>query len=78
MNGMIFGIIKQSDVYRKWGHYSPIVLFNKIYKIRLNSEIDKEAFKHLATVRFLGNYQECSTKFTELWTEYSKKNLKLV
>ena len=40
----------------------------KNYKIRLNSEIDKESFKHFTiTVRFIDNYIECSTKFTELY-----------
>ena len=49
-----------------------------LYKIRLNTYHDKESYKNVAAIQFLGTYSDCLDKFESFWdTCRVDKNKKL-
>ena len=67
-NGIIFGIVRDDDIFRKWSEFFDVsVQVGNIYKIKLYTE-----FKYEARVLFKGSHTECTNKFTEFNDEYRK------
>ena len=66
-NGIIFGIVRDDDIFRKWSEFFDVpVQVGNIYQIKLYSE-----FKYEARVLFKGSHTECTNKFTEFNDEYT-------
>ena len=68
--GLVFGIIKAVDCQTKWGRYtSEKAKLVQSVIVRL-----EQSFNRNGSLKFLGNYNQCLSRFSELMFIYSSGN----